>query len=263
MPVHHPLNVYREHVAPKNSLHNRRRYCNANYSDSSKSSPPSFGAHHSRLAGNIFEISCVAMHTIQSTFALAFCFPYPHAHEAQTTHYAARFIEILLILATHLPPGPLAQYILIFNNATAQKIRITPIFLLGILLSVFGTVLRMKSYRTLGRLFTFELCIRKDHVLIVTGPYSVIRHPSYIGLIMTIIGECCSQLHGSWVKECGIADTLRGQVLIGIWLWIAWAVVASLLLRIPIEDKLLHTAFGTEWEAWASRVQYKLIPLVY
>lgn len=65
------------------------------------------------------------------------------------------------------------------------------------------------------------------------------------------------------MKECGLLDSLGGQVLITTWLSIAGSVVVSLLLRIPNEDKLLRTAFGKEWEAWANRVRHRLIPCVY
>ena len=65
------------------------------------------------------------------------------------------------------------------------------------------------------------------------------------------------------MRECGLLETLMGRILIAIWLAIAGAVVVSLLLRIPNEDKLLHTKFGEEWEVWARRVHYKLVPCMY
>jgi protein-S-isoprenylcysteine O-methyltransferase Ste14 len=178
----------------------------------------------------------------------------------------ACFIEVLVILATHHPSAPFAQRILstfISNGAAAQHIQITPSFLLGISLGVFGTMLRRMCYRTLGCFFTFELRIQENHELIVTGPYAIIRHPSYTGIILKIIGECCSQVRGSWVSEGGLVDTLGGRILITVWLSIASAVVVSLLLRIPNEDKLLHTKFGKEWEVWVDRVHHRLIPHVY
>ncbi|KAF8235379.1 hypothetical protein L208DRAFT_1358629 [Tricholoma matsutake] len=184
----------------------------------------------------------------------------------RTMYRVACLFEVLVILATHHPSGPLAKHILatlIFNNVAAGQIRITPFYLLGIFLGISGTVLRMKCYETLGSFFTFELCIQKNHALVVTGPYAVIRHPSYVGLIMTMVGSCFCQIQGSWVKECGLVDSSQGRILIALWLSIAGAVVVSLLLRIPSEDKLLRTTFGKEWEAWANRVRYTLIPWIY
>lgn len=180
-------------------------------------------------------------------------------------YWAACLTEGLVILANQCPSRQSAQRVveaLNIPNASSQ-IQITPLFILGISAVGFGTVLRMKCYRTLGTLFTFELCIQKHHTLVVTGPYSVIRHPSYTGLILTIIGACCIQAHGSWVKECGILSTTIGGVLLLIWLTIASAVVLSLVLRIPNEDRLLHERFGEEWEMWTHIVRYKLVPGVY
>jgi protein-S-isoprenylcysteine O-methyltransferase Ste14 len=121
----------------------------------------------------------------------------------------------------------------------------------------------MKCYRTLGCLFTFELYIQENHTLVVVGPYAIIRHPSYTALIMTIVGACFSQANGSWATECGFFDTPFGLVLLLVWMAIAAAVVVSLVLRIPNEDDLLHARFGAEWETWALRVRYSLIPGVY
>jgi len=98
----------------------------------------------------------------------------------------------------------------------------------------------------------------KNHALIITGPYAFIRHPSYTGLIMTIVGACCSQAKGSWVRECGLLEDINGSDLDCYMVAIAGAVVVSLLLRIPNEDKLLHTKFGEEWRCGRVRVHYKL-----
>lgn len=100
-------------------------------------------------------------------------------------------IEIIVILASNNLSIPLSKYIiaaLVFNGTTPQLIQITPLFLVGNLIGLFGTLLRLKCYRTLSRLFTLELCIQKDYRLILNGPYAFIHHPSYTRLILTITG---------------------------------------------------------------------------
>ncbi|KAG6377738.1 hypothetical protein JVT61DRAFT_14510 [Boletus reticuloceps] len=57
----------------------------------------------------------------------------------------------------------------------------TPAFTIGVLLCVFGGLLRAYCYRALGAHFTFELSIRPTQVLVTHGVYGVIRHPSYTG----------------------------------------------------------------------------------
>ena len=47
-------------------------------------------------------------------------------------------------------------------------------------------------------MFTFEMSIRKDHMLITSGPYGVVRHPGYTGFLLVVIGMLL--LHASEVR---------------------------------------------------------------
>ena len=51
-----------------------------------------------------------------------------------------------------------------------------------------GFAIRMWSYHSLGRHFTFTLGTRGDHVLIRSGPYAFVVHPSYTGQLTTLFG---------------------------------------------------------------------------
>ncbi|KAF8876391.1 hypothetical protein BD779DRAFT_163677 [Infundibulicybe gibba] len=172
-------------------------------------------------------------------------------------HWSAGIIEILIILACQNPHGPISQRLLsalIFSGGSPWRIAITPLSILGAVITLFGTALRIKCYQTLGSLFTFELCIQKNHRLVVEGPYSFVRHPSYTGLILTLVGAFCSHASGSWVAECGLIHTSMGRVLVSFWIIVALAVTVSLLLRVPKEDEILKQRFGDEWTKWAHRV---------
>ena len=59
---------------------------------------------------------------------------------------------------------------------------------LGAATGLSGLSLRWWSQRELGSMFTFEVGIRKDHRLVESGPYAVLRHPSYTGLLLGIVG---------------------------------------------------------------------------
>ncbi|KAF9644887.1 hypothetical protein BDM02DRAFT_829359, partial [Thelephora ganbajun] len=48
--------------------------------------------------------------------------------------------------------------------------------------------LRLFSFRTLGRHFTYQLAILPSHKLVTTGPYAYIRHPSYVALPLIVSG---------------------------------------------------------------------------
>ncbi|GAW00659.1 ICMT-domain-containing protein [Lentinula edodes] len=94
----------------------------------------------------------------------------------RTTSWLAQFVEFIVIIAYHNPAGPISHLVL-------KSLVDEPSCVEGI-----------HCYRTLGQLFVFELRIQKDHRLITEGPYAYVRHPSYTGLILTIIA-----LVGLWM----------------------------------------------------------------
>ncbi|ESK93521.1 hypothetical protein Moror_1653 [Moniliophthora roreri MCA 2997] len=180
--------------------------------------------------------------------------------------WSAMFIEFIVIVAMYNPEGAISRLILATlasSDKCVSNIRITPLLILGNILTISGTSLRVRCYRTLGRFFTFELRIQSRHQLIKEGPYSVVRHPSYTALILTVLGAFTSHASGSWIVNCGLLKTPIGVSLAMIWVGVALAVIASLLLRIPREDDLLRKSFGIEWNLWARKVPYCLVPGIY
>jgi len=146
-----------------------------------------------------------------------------------------------------------------------SKIRITPIFLVGWFFAIFGGIIRFACYRALGNLFTFELSIRKNHRLITSGPYAVVRHPSYTGLIMAVLGYyLCHLSGGSWLRECsGLSlDGTVGKVLISVWAIGGVFSISVIAARTYKEDTMLKNEFS-DWDQWAQRVRFKMIPFVF
>jgi protein-S-isoprenylcysteine O-methyltransferase Ste14 len=126
---------------------------------------------------------------------------------------------------------------------------------------VFGTFVRLTCYKTLGESFTYEVTIRKNHKLITRGLYSWVRHPSYSGLIVVNVGLVLSlAIHGSWVRESDMLSTTWGQVLAGSQIALIVIQITAIFLRMDIEDAALRKAFPAEWNEWAERVAYRLVP---
>jgi len=120
-----------------------------------------------------------------------------------------------------------------------------------------------RCYKTLGHLFTFEITIRPKHELITHGPYAHVRHPSYTGVYLTLIGSTCVLLApGTWTAEHGI-HTPVGATLLCLWLLKCAFAFRGTAVRMRAEDKLLHATFKEGWENYAKRVPYKLVPSVY
>lgn len=113
----------------------------------------------------------------------------------------------------------------------------------GVILYAVGGALRLYPVFVLGNRFSGLVAIQSGHTLVTTGVYSVIRHPSYLGLVAIMLGWGLA--FRSWV---GIA--------------LALLMVPVLLVRIKAEEALLHEHFGTEYEAYRARTS-RLIPGIY
>jgi protein-S-isoprenylcysteine O-methyltransferase Ste14 len=176
--------------------------------------------------------------------------------------------EIVTILASANPSSHLSKPILsliVWSDGKPDNLRMSNTAAIGLTLMVSGTWIRLMTYRHLGRFFRFEASIQKDHELIVSGPYSVVRHPSYTGLMLVFIGWFPWQMSkGSWVMESGLWDTLLGRTLVVIYISIAIFVTSFLVLeRMSKEDMALRNQFGTKWDDWAKSVPYSIFPGIY
>lgn len=176
--------------------------------------------------------------------------------------------EIAVILAMKNPASPIAARILrtlAWGAARAgQRICITRTYAVGCAFAVVGGLLRIYCYRTLGRLFTFEITIRPGHRLVTEGPYSVVRHPAYTAMTIVSIGlALCQGGRGSWVRESGMLNTVWGKAVAYGWsTWMVYCVI-MLCMRPPQEDRMLRKQFGERWDNWAAKVPYRLLPGIY
>ena len=66
----------------------------------------------------------------------------------------------------------------------------------GVVLFVAGLILRWWAIITLGRFFTVDVTIEKDHELVERGPFRIVRHPSYTGVLLAFVGLGMSL--GNW-----------------------------------------------------------------
>jgi protein-S-isoprenylcysteine O-methyltransferase Ste14 len=114
----------------------------------------------------------------------------------------------------------------------------------GVTVMLLGIGLRQWAVHTLGRFFTFQLTVRTDQKVVESGPYRVLRHPSYTGMLLSALGT-------------GIA--------IGNWLSLALAFLpytVSLVRRIGIEEAMLRQGLGSDYEHFAS-TRKRLVPGVW
>lgn len=179
---------------------------------------------------------------------------------AKVTLYLLCATETLAILSAN-DLLPIRYVPLHFIPSLNLPLRLTRPYLFFWSCTILGSSLRVCCYRIMSSFFTFELSIRKDHKLITHGPYSIVRHPSYVGAMLCGIGAVGSHLsRGSWLSNW-INTTPVGWL--AAWTFTMALVRIALVPRMNKEDKMLKDAFGKEWEEWAQRVPYRLIPWVY
>ncbi|OSX57364.1 hypothetical protein POSPLADRAFT_1061572 [Postia placenta MAD-698-R-SB12] len=186
----------------------------------------------------------------------------------QAVTCAGGLLEIAVILAYRYPSSPASRSVLavLVNGPTslASQIHFSPAFYIGTALAVAGGIVRYQCYRTMGRFFTFEITMRNGHRLVTTGPYAYVRHPSYTGWLVAMVGPgiCCAS-PGSWFRECRIYETAWGKFGAALYVFFCLLSLVPAVVRPPTEDRLLREQFCEEWDAWARRVPYRLIPYVY
>ncbi|KIM65860.1 hypothetical protein SCLCIDRAFT_111826 [Scleroderma citrinum Foug A] len=152
-------------------------------------------------------------------------------------------------LAAHLDAA-------LFPAARSQN-PLSFMFLCGVVLVLMGASIRVRCFQELGQLFTFDLTMHPEHKLVTSGPYGIVRHPSYSGSMLLVIGIAFSHLTpGSLAVECVLGALGSALVWAAWWIW-TMAVAKS---RIFAEDKELQKRFGAEWEAYAANVKYWFLP---
>lgn len=113
----------------------------------------------------------------------------------------------------------------------------------GVALVAVGGALRIAPVFILGDRFSGLVAIQPIHTLVTTGLYGAIRHPSYLGLLISSIG---------W----GLAFRSVLGVLLALLL------LPPLIARIESEEALLQSHFGAEYEAYRAKSS-RLIPRLY
>ena len=181
----------------------------------------------------------------------------------QASLWLAAGIESAVILAGAYPSLTVSKIVLeaLLFEGSGRGIRITRARLLGIVLVVLGASLRIWCYRTLGKHFTFVLSMKKDQELVTTGPYSVVRHPSYTGGVMVAIAiVLLYATDGSWMRESGLLRTPLGQLVFVTFIFVPEMATVIALARVKEEEEVLQKRYKRQWKDWAIQVPYLLIP---
>ena len=138
-------------------------------------------------------------------------------------------ITAAIIIAPRVP-------LFMYTNAAFQHA--------GIALIVLGIVLRIAAVVSLGKYFTVDVTIRKNHRLKEDGMYTYIRHPSYAASLLSFAGF--GMVLNNWLSL----------------LLILTAILIVFIRRMNIEEQVLTTQFGEEYLSYKRRTK-RIIPFVY
>jgi protein-S-isoprenylcysteine O-methyltransferase Ste14 len=115
-------------------------------------------------------------------------------------------------------------------------------FWLGAAITVGGLLFAVWARVVLGANWSRSVTIKQGHELITAGPYALVRHPIYTGLLTAFAGTA-------------IATTqMRGLLAFAL-------IFFSLLYKLRLEEKWMRTAFGATYVEY-SRHTAALIPWV-
>jgi len=116
-------------------------------------------------------------------------------------------------------------------------------FWIGMLIYLAAAALRRWCFRALGQFFTGEVRVRPEQLVITTGPYRYVRHPSYTAGMMLVVGVA---------------------VALGTWLGTLIALALAAIgygYRVRVEERALSEKIGTPYRDYAARTK-RFIPFV-
>jgi protein-S-isoprenylcysteine O-methyltransferase Ste14 len=118
------------------------------------------------------------------------------------------------------------------------------VFVAGIVICLCGMVFRWYSIYVLGRYFTFDVAISPGQRVIEDGPYRWVRHPSYLGGLLSMIGF-------------GLALTNWMSVVLA-----GCCMLAGFAYRIPLEERALVHGLGPDYSEYMGRT-WRLVPFLF
>ena len=126
--------------------------------------------------------------------------------------------------------------LMIFSASTESSMALL-LASLGSLLAVAGAALVLRARAELGSAWSFVPKADRETGLVTTGPYHLLRHPIYLGLILLAVGEALA--FSSWPA---FFIVLSGMV-------------PTFALRACAEEKLLSRTFGERYEVYRQRTK--------
>lgn len=115
---------------------------------------------------------------------------------------------------------------------------------IGVSIIFLGIALRLYAVLALGRYFTVDVTIRVSHELKTDGIYKYVRHPSYLGSLISFIGMGLTL--NSWISFTILST----------------AVIVVFINRIKVEERVLTQHFGSRYTEYKKHT-FGFLPFFY
>jgi protein-S-isoprenylcysteine O-methyltransferase Ste14 len=116
-------------------------------------------------------------------------------------------------------------------------------FLVGLAAVALGLGFSVVARHWLGGNWSSDVTVKEKHELIRSGPYAVVRHPIYTGMLLALLGTAIAI--GRW------------RALIGLAL-----IAAALLRKLAIEERFMRDTFGEAYARYRAEVS-ALVPFMF
>ncbi|HLY43427.1 MAG TPA: isoprenylcysteine carboxylmethyltransferase family protein [Terracidiphilus sp.] len=116
-------------------------------------------------------------------------------------------------------------------------------FWLGAGITVAGLLFAVWARVHLGRNWSRSVTIKEDHELITSGPYALVRHPIYTGILAGFVGTAIA------------LSEVRGVIVIALIFLVFWA-------KLRMEEEWMRSEFGETYADYAGRTA-ALVPYLF
>jgi len=113
----------------------------------------------------------------------------------------------------------------------------------GAAVTAAGLLFSVWARRHLGKNWSQAVTLKEGHELITSGPYALVRHPIYTGLLLGFVGSAIAR--GEW----------RGLLAVAL-------VFSALWHKLKLEEKWMRAQFGQPYEAYSRQVA-ALVPHIF
>jgi protein-S-isoprenylcysteine O-methyltransferase Ste14 len=146
--------------------------------------------------------------------------------DSRLTHYLPLALAILLLAWPEFG-GPLLSRHILPPSAG--------LFWIGAVLLFTGLLFSVAARLRLGGNWSGTVTVKQDHSLIRSGPYRLVRHPIYTGMLLAIAGNAVAR--GEWRDVLAFA-----------------LIAAAFWLKIRIEERFMLAQFGEAYARYQKEV---------